>query len=531
MSRRLIGLSVVMLFVGCGGDNHTPTSPPTNVSDGSNTPNPHTTPVSGATATWSTSDTAVATVTTDGVVTSVGKGIAVIRASAPGEVIWFHPNPNSRPPFQRLSLGSGETFQIPISVIPTPSPLPLVVVAASMMTSTAGSWSSISSNPASSFGGLGMSSVTSCGINTDGDGYCWGDNSRGQLGDPVFSSATIFNCSSGNPYFPVCNRFESHLHVPLLVSGGHTWSSISGAGKTSCGVTTDGDGYCWGRVLGQPGIPPGIGANSYQPALVSGGHTWSSISASTTSCGVTTDGDGYCWGEGSSGQLGNGSSGWDNRSLNPVLVSGGHTWSSISAGWSSCGVTTDGDGYCWGDGSSGQLGTGGYFGPWITDIESPVPVLVKGGHTWASISTQGFTTCGVTTDGDGYCWGRNQYGQLGTGSTNEGADSGYPVLVNGGHTWVSISRGFSTTCGVTTAGEGYCWGLNIMTPTAVNSAPVLVDGGHTWAAINPGGMATCGVTTDGEGYCWGDNQQGGLGSGSPSERIGVPVRVITPWVE
>lgn len=328
MFRRLIGLSVVTLLVGCGGDNHTPTSPST---DGPNTPYSHTTPVSGATATWSTSDTAVATVTTDGVVTSVGKGIAVIRASAPGEVIWFHPNPNSRPPFQRLSLGSGETFQIPISVIPTPTPLPLVVVAASKMTSTAGSWSSISSNPASVFGGLGMSSVTSCGVNTDGDGYCWGDNSRGQLGDSVFSSATIFNCSSGSPYFPFCNRFESHLHVPLLVSGGHTWSSIS---------------------------------------------------ASTTSCGVTTDGDGYCWG----------------------------------------------------DGSSGQLGTGGYFGPWVSpDIESPVPVLVKGGHTWASISTQGFTTCGVTTDGDGYCWG--------------------------------------------------------------------------------------------------DNQQGGLGSGSPSERIGVPVRVITPWVE
>jgi len=424
MFRRLIGLSVVTLLVGCGGDNHTPTSPST---DGPNTPYSHTTPVSGATATWSTSDTAVATVTTDGVVTSVGKGIAVIRASAPGEVIWFHPNPNSRPPFQRLSLGSGETFQIPISVIPTPTPLPLVVVAASKMTSTAGSWSSISSNPASVFGGLGMSSVTSCGVNTDGDGYCWGDNSRGQLGDSVFSSATIFNCSSGSPYFPFCNRFESHLHVPLLVSGGHTWSSISGAGKTSCGVTTDGDGYCWGRVLGQPGIPPGIGANSYQPALVSGGHTWSSISASTTSCGVTTDGDGYCWG----------------------------------------------------DGSSGQLGTGGYFGPWVSpDIESPVPVLVKGGHTWASISTQGFTTCGVTTDGD-----------------------------------------------------GYCWGFSPMSPTAVNSAPVLVDGGHTWAAINPGGMATCGVTTDGDGYCWGDNQQGGLGSGSPSERIGVPVRVITPWVE
>ena len=94
-----------------------------------------------------------------------------------------------------------------------------------------------------------------------------------------------------------------------------------------------------------------------------------------------------------------------------MLVSGGHTWASVSGGThSACGITTANDAYCWGGGSDGQLGNG------LTQ-DSATPVLVSGGHTWASIEGGRGNFCGVTTTGEAYCWGRNDHGQLGDGTT------------------------------------------------------------------------------------------------------------------
>lgn len=97
----------------------------------------------------------------------------------------------------------------------------------------------------------------------------------------------------------------------------------------------------------------------------------------------------------------------------PQLVVGGHAWSTISAGSAhSCGVTTDGDGYCWGQGMSGRLGNGETFGPF------PTPQSVAGGHTWETINAAAGSsyTCGTTTDGDEYCWG------LGYGDTPQSVE-------------------------------------------------------------------------------------------------------------
>jgi len=73
------------------------------------------------------------------------------------------------------------------------------------------------------------------------------------------------------------------------------------------------------------------------------------------------------------------------------------------------------------------------------------------------ISARGLHTCGVTKQGEGYCWGYGADGRLGNGAT---ADQAEPAKVSGGHTWQSISTGLSNTCGVTTDGALYCWGYN-----------------------------------------------------------------------
>src|SRR6266566_4988482 len=168
----------------------------------------------------------------------------------------------------------------------------------------------------------------------------------------------------------------------------------------------------------------------------------------------------------------------------------------ISAGYyHSCGVTPGGAAYCWGE-NSGELGNG-------TNTDSPTPVAVSGGLTFASISAGFMATCGVTTSGAAYCWGDNYSGEGGTGTT--GGTSYSPVAVSGGLTLAAVSAGYHHTCAVTPAGTAYCWGYNssgaLGNGTTTSSAiPVAVSGGLTFAAVRAGNDHTCGVTPSGAAY-------------------------------
>src|SRR5207249_7063345 len=128
------------------------------------------------------------------------------------------------------------------------------------------------------------------------------------------------------------------------------------------------------------------------------------------------------------------------------------------------------------------------------------------------------SSCGLTSDSRGYCWGLNNGGQLGDGTrTNRST----PVPVAGGLHFRQLNMGFNgTACGVTTSHLAYCWGLNVAGAIGngtlnQTSTPAAVSGGHTFLQAETSNIHTCGVSyPDGHAWCWGSNAQGQLGTGT-----------------
>ena len=348
-----------------------------------------------------------------------------------------------------------------------------------------------------SFASLSAGGAHTCGVSANGDAYCWGSNSWGELGDSSITPSA----------------------APIGVIGGLTFASISsGAEGFACGLTDAGQAYCWGNAAGN-----GSTLQSHAPIAISGGLTFAAMSTGGAhACALTAAGAAYCWGYDTAGQLGDGT--YTTSSV-PVAVAGGLTFASVSAGEEhTCGVTTSGGAYCWGDNSTGQVGDG-------TTANRPVPTPVSGALIFASVAAGGVHTCGLTTSGTAYCWGSDASGQLGDASQDSTRVSPSPVAVSGGLAFTSLSVGAAHACGRTSAGLVYCWGSNTAgqlgngTTMRRQPTPVALSGGLTFASVTAGGTHTCGLTTGGA-YCWGGNYFGQLGIGSIDQGRSTPIRVI-----
>ena len=335
-----------------------------------------------------------------------------------------------------------------------------------------------------------------CFVNKQGVASCWGDNSRGQLGDGTTTSTS----------------------QPSTVSGHHTFVSISAGLNHTCGVTPNAQALCWGdNSSGQLGGMTSADEDdrSRSPIAVAGGLSFSAVSAGQDhTCGLTTTGAAYCWGDNDYGQLGNGTK---VASPNPVRVTGGYTFRFVRAGvLFSCGITDAGSAYCWGANSFGRLGNG-------SQVSSPQPVPVSGNLKFAAISAGDGHACGVTTNGKGYCWGDNDFNQIGLAGAKS---SPVPVPIAGGLTFASISAGRRTSYALTQNGTAYSWGSGIDVLSVSNeetsaAVPGQIFGtqGLRFKLLSTTFAHACGQTTTGEVYCWGSNKYGQLGNGSNDESV------------
>ncbi len=386
---------------------------------------------------------------------------------------------------------------------------------------------------------------------------CWGRNYAGQLGDGTLTDSYVpvavsdlgsgvvaiaagqmhtcavldggARCWGGNGNSQIGDGSRSYMATPVEVSGlgaGRGVTAVAGGYYHTCAVAGGGV-KCWGNNQnGQLGV--GGRMESFTPVWANGLGAGSGVTAITAgsyhTCAVVAGGA-RCWGENWNGQLGNGTTvGW----FTPAGVSGlpaGSGVTALAAGDTHTCAAVAGGARCWGYNDLGQLGIGS------TDSIS-VPVEVSGlgagnGLTVTAIAAGSYTTCAIA-GGGAMCWGDNAGGQLGIGSTDS---ISVPVPVSGlgaGSGVTALTAGWYHTCAVI-GGGAMCWGWNesgqLGIGSTVNiSVPVGVSGlGSDVTAIAAGANHTCAVAGGGV-MCWGDNSNGQLGIGS-TDGISVPVGV------
>ncbi len=393
-----------------------------------------------------------------------------------------------------------------------------------------------------------------CALSATGGVKCWGANNSGQLGDGSttqrLTPVDVAGLSSG---IEAIAAGESHTCALTAAGGVKCWGynfygqlgdgsttrrlapvdvvglsggikAIAAGGTHTCALTDAGGVKCWGaNFSGQLGdgstsqrLAPVdvVGLSSGVKAIAAGGGH---------SCAVTESGGVKCWGANFSGQLGDGST---SQRLTPVDVIGLSVGiEAIAAGGGhSCALTGVGGLTCWGDNYYGQLGDGS-----TANRLTPVDVTGLSGAVQA-IAAGGSHSCAVVTAGGVICWGFNDRGQLGDGSTTQRSTPVDVVGLASGIKAIAVGKS-DHTCALTEAGGVKCWGMNFYGQlgdgsTTNRSTPIDVTGLSSGIeAIAAGDSHSCALTDAGVVRCWGNNFNGQLGDGSTTDRL-TPVDVV-----
>jgi alpha-tubulin suppressor-like RCC1 family protein len=384
----------------------------------------------------------------------------------------------------------------------------------------------------------GIDSLTAGGQTTcaavGGAVKCWGSGLNAGIGDGT----------SGG---------DSHPALPTQTTGLTTGATAVAIGPTtSCALINTGQAQCWGGVGAGAASFVGIDAtvsSSTVPGVVKGMSSGVTAIAvgSRFACAVLSTAV-YCWGTANAaGGLGDGTT---NASAIPVLVISGGAKQVAVGGNHACALLATGGVKCWGNNTFGQLGDGT-----TTQRDTPVDVsgltsgvaaISAGGRdTGSTTGGDGAHTCAVLTSGALKCWGYNAKGQLGNGTTTNAVNPADVTGLTSGVT--AVAAGYKHTCAVVADGGVKCWGLNdsgqlgngtttdSLTPVSVtgiaSGAAAVTAAGSGAYVKDQSGSHSCALLTDKTAKCWGYAAAGQLGDGTTGADAGTktsstPVQVL-----
>lgn len=316
--------------------------------------------------------------------------------------------------------------------------------------------------------------------------YAWGNNSDGRLGDN-----TIIRRSS-----------------PVQIGDLTTWSKVSCGNYHSISIKTDGTLWTWGYAQeGQLGHNNLIERSS--PVQVGALTTWAEVAGLFRSTvAIKTDGTLWSWGSNTYGVLGDGTT---IPKSSPVQIGNLTNWSKISGrgNFHCVAIKTDGTLWAWGQNYFGNLGDN-------TTIKRSSPVQIGALTTWSQAYCGGNFTVAIKTDGTLWSWGYGAQGQLGLNISYTNSNRSSPIQVGALTNWSKVSAGDQFTIAVKTDGTLWTWGRNIFGQLGTGdviyrSSPVQVGALTTWSQVAAGDLFAVAIKTDKTLWTWGSNTYGRLG--------------------
>jgi alpha-tubulin suppressor-like RCC1 family protein len=357
----------------------------------------------------------------------------------------------------------------------------------------------------------GVAAVTTggdhaCARLADGTARCWGDDAFGELGDDAMWTRP--------PGTPVAVNLTG---IVGLAAGGYQTCAVLGDTTVSCwgdniwGELGNGQRSLYDTTLAQvPGLT-GVAA-----IAATGPSRDDSEVDDEFSCALLANGQAFCWGNDGDGALGDGGSAIDVPS--PVAVAGLTGATQLALGGShACALLSDRTVTCWGN---------------DLFISSPIPTSVAGLSDVAELTTGSVHACALFVNGSVSCWGDHTFGQIGDGMTSLDLATP-PTPVTGLSGVTAISAAGDHTCALLGGGTVRCWGIDDHgelgdgTSADFRASPTPVKGLVGAVAISAGIQFSCALLGDGTVRCWGNNESGQLGNGSQSTiDVPTPVAVV-----
>jgi len=298
--------------------------------------------------------------------------------------------------------------------------------------------------------------------------------------------------------------------------------NVNVGSANSCAVFTDNSVKCWGAPIGQRMDDEPTQFDT-RPQVVP---NLAAISVSLNyqhACAVTAGRRVACWGDNEFGRAGQPVATTTVEA--PKFVPGLSDVLSVTTGREhSCALMLDGTVACWGRNTFGQLGTGGNAN------SVPTPVSPRNVSDVVSLAAGAASTCAVTSAGRVWCWGWGAQGELGNATR---LSSKVPVMIRSLKRVVSVFSAQSTFCAIKADTTGWCWGagwfgqLGNGSETSYTTKPVQIADLDGITSISIDQESACALTSDGSVYCWGSNRQNQLGDGTRTNSS-VPVSVQLP---